>query len=913
MPEIGRTVSHYTILEKLGAGGMGEVYRAEDLTLKRQVALKVLPSPCTADPERLARLEREARVLASLNHPHIAAIYGFEEAEGERFLVLELVEGETLAERLHRGPLSVQAALQVCRQIADGLDAAHEKGIVHRDLKPANVKITPEGVVKVLDFGLAKAVCLTADMADTDGRVLSLGSDDAPTATADMTRAGMVLGTAAYMSPEQSTGRALDKRTDIWAFGCVLYECLTAKRAFAADTVTETLAAVLTGDPDWAALPARTPSKLKDLLRRCLAKDPRARLRDIGDARIEIADVLTSPDAGAGEVRTPRPAWRWLVVTLVLAAGAALGVLAGRSLTRPSAPAVVRTTVLLPAGTQLTREARGPSRTEVALAPDGSYLVFSASPNGSGAQAMLYKRLLASAEATPMRGTEGARTPFFSPDGLWIGFWANKKLYKVSANGGIPDAICDGVHMPFGICWGRDGTITFGTEESAGLERVQAAGGAPQSLTRVDPERDASHRLPHLLPGGKALVFTVMPHTWGVAARVEGLWLETRQRKTLVDDAADARYLPTGHLVFVRRGTLMAAPFDPDRLEITGPSVTIAGTILQAFNELFSEWNSGAGQYAVAESGTLVYVSGGIFPDPVIPRNLVDRDGRAQLWRGFGTRPSLGVRLSPDGRRAVYSSTGLNRTLWVYDIERDTATKLTTDGLSTFATWSPDGKRVAFSWSKAGPLNIWWKRSDGSGEMERLTTSDYAQQPASWSRDGQYLALVEENPSTGSDILIRRMADGEVTRFISTAAAEQWPEFSPDGRWLAYASDESGRNEIYLRAFPGGDKRQTVTSQGGIAPLWSPDGRELFYWNLDRTALMKVDIFPGREAPAGIPKLLFKFATTYSGPVRGYDITPDGRRFLVPEPPRYTPTEVTQLNLVQNWFEEVRRLSPAVK
>jgi serine/threonine-protein kinase len=404
-----------------------------------------------------------------------------------------------------------------------------------------------------------------------------------------------------------------------------------------------------------------------------------------------------------------------------------------------------------------------------------------------------------------------------------------------------------------------------------------------------------------------------MPHTWGVAARVEGLWLGTGRRKTLIDDAADARYLPTGHLVWVRRGTLVAAPFDPSRLEVTGPSVTVTGALLQATNELFSERNSGAGQYSVSESGTLVYASGGIFPDPEIPRNFVDRGGRAQPWSAFGTRPSLGVRLSPDGRRAVFSSTGLDRTLWVYDMERDTATKLTAEGLSMFATWSPDGKRVAFSWSKAGPLNIWWTPSDGSRDMERLTPSDYAQQPASWTRDGKYLALVETGPSTGSDILVRQMADGKMIRFISTAAEEAWPEFSPDGRWLAYASNESGQNEIYLRAFPNGDKRQTVTSRGGMAPLWSPDGRELFYWNLDLTSLMKVDISPGREAPAGIPKLLFKFVTTYSGPVRGYDITPDGRRFVIPEPPRFTPAEVTQLNLVQNWFDDVRRLSPAAK
>jgi Tol biopolymer transport system component len=312
----------------------------------------------------------------------------------------------------------------------------------------------------------------------------------------------------------------------------------------------------------------------------------------------------------------------------------------------------------------------------------------------------------------------------------------------------------------------------------------------------------------------------------------------------------------------------------------------------------------------MSETGTLVYASGGIFPDPEVPRDFVDRDGRIQSWTAYGTRPSVGVRLSPDGRRAVYSGTGLNRTLWVYDIERGTATRLTADGLSMFAAWSPDGTRVAFSWSKAGPLNVWWTRSDGSAQLERLTTSDCTQQPASWSRDGRYLALVETNPSTGDDILIRHMDDGTVIRFVSTPAAETWPEFSPDGRWLAYASNESGRYEICLRAFPGGDRRQTVSSQGGVAPVWAPDGRELFYWSLDLTALMKVDVSLGRDVPAGVPTRLFSFTTTYSDPVRGYDITPDGRRFLIPEPPRYVPAEVTQLNLVQNWVEELKAKVP---
>jgi len=898
-----KTLSHYKILDKIGAGGMGEVYRAEDLRLHRQVAIKVIPDLFAGDPERLARFEREAKLVAALNHPNIAAIYGLEEAEGKRFLVLELVEGETLARRLGPGPLPVDEALEVCRQIAEGLEAAHEKSIVHRDLKPSNIKITPEGKVKILDFGLARAFLDKSPV----GAIA-----DSPTITAEMTLPGVILGTAAYMSPEQAKGRPVDKRADIWAFGCILFECLTGKSAFPGETITEVLAAVLNDEPDWDALPKDLPANIRTVLGWCLQKDRNLRVHEIADARIELFEAPAAQLTVESARRFP-----WICVGAVVAAlafGILIGFLVDRGLRKHLAVPVIRAVINLPPGIQLTRGSRGPTRTEIALAPDGSILVFSASPDGSDAKAMLYRRPLDRVEATAIPGTEGARAPFFSPDGKWIGFWAKRKLNKVAAKGGIPDAFCDVSEVPFGICWGLDGRVIFGAR-TAGLQWVSAAGGQPETLAQIDSGQEGTHRLPHLLPGGQALVFTAMPSRFGVAARIELLLLETHRREILIEDAADARYLPTGHLVFVRRGTLMAVPFDPDRLKITGSAVPVTAGLMQAFNAGDSYSNSGAAQYSFSESGILVFVSGGIFPDPEIRRSWVDRSGRAEPWTVMGIKPASSAgRISPDGRSAAFFTLGLDRNVWVYDIQRNTSTKLTSEGIAGYLAWTPDGKRLAFAWSKAGPRNIWWKPCDGSGEMQQLIKSDFEQQPGSWTRDGKYLALVESNPSTGYDILVLRMEDKSLIRFAATSASEAFPEFSPDGRWLAYASNESGRHEIYLRSFPGGDRRVTISNQGGIEPLWAPpDGRELFYWNPGNTTLMKVDISPGINLSPGTSKVLFKCAASGGDPMRSYDITPDGKRFLIGEPTSYAATEVTQLNLIQNWFEELNRLCPIKK
>jgi hypothetical protein len=766
---IGTTLSHYRITEKLGAGGMGEVYRAEDTNLDRQVAIKVIPDIFSGDPERLARFEREAKLLASLNHPNIAAVYGLEEAGGKRFLVLELVEGETLAQRIAKGPLPVDETLEVCRQIAEGLEAAHEKGVIHRDLKPANVKITPEGKVKVLDFGLAKAF---------QGEMATADASHSPTLTDQMTRPGVILGTAAYMSPEQAKGKTVNKRADIWAFGCILYECLTGKRAFQGDTTTEVVASILKSQPDWTLLPAETPAVVLSLMRRCFQKDPSLRLRDIGDARIEITEAVNL-DVIAAPVPMRRLTRTWMAVTLVLGLLVAALAAAVIYITWMKSPeqVVVQSTIELPAGTRLTGRPY-PSRTELALSPDGKYLVFSASPDGNASGAMLYRRALAQSEAEPVNGTEQARQPFFSPDGKWIGFWANGKLSKVPAEGGIPKDLTAYPGLPMGTTWSDGGKIIWGGE---GLQWIPAEGGMAQDLTTIDPTRDAQHTLPFALPGGKAILFTAMPDAFGTRARIEAVSFANGTRKLLIEDAADARYLPTGHLVFLRQGQLMAVSFDPARLEVTGTAarVLLSG-VEQALNVNSAGMHSGAGQFSVSRSGLLAHAAGGIDHIPKIELVWVDRQGKVEVLAGFD-KPEVTnqVRFSPDGRRLAFPQHA--GPLWLFDLERTTYTKLFPEGISASPRWSPDGRRLAFSWSVAGPISVWLATIEGGGALERLIESKSTTLwLSSWSTDGKYLALVGYGSDTGTDIVIYRMEEKKLVPFLNSRSAEGYPEFSLD-------------------------------------------------------------------------------------------------------------------------------------
>jgi serine/threonine-protein kinase len=850
---LGKTLSHYKITDKLGAGGMGEVYRAEDTNLDRQVAIKVLPDVFADDPERLARFEREAKLLASLNHTNIASIYGLEQADGKRFLVLELVEGETLAERIRKGPLPVDEALEVCRQIAEGLESAHEKGVIHRDLKPANVKITPERKAKILDFGLAKA--FHEEPAATD-------LSHSPTITEGMTREGVILGTAAYMSPEQAKGKPVDKRADIWAWGCVLYECL----------------------------------------RRCLEKDPNRRLRDSWDVRIEIErasePATPSPTVAISAARPSR--WRlvipWvLVMVFSLLAGFALSGLWNRS--TPKLGTVRRFSLNLPQGERL-RLGERLERSSVALSPDGGRLVYVAS--GGGSQ-QLYLREMDELEARPIPGTEGARNPFFSPDGKWVAFLTSGKLRKVSLSSGASETICDALPVSSGGSWGTDDSILFTPTPTSGLVRVSADGGTPSPVTNPDVTRgEFGHLYPKELPGGKALLFTIgTGESWGDTG-IAVLSFETGQWRTLIKDGTCPQYLPTGHLLYGRSGGLLVVPFDLGRLQVTGSPVRVLEGVMTRIGAEFS----------LSQDGSLIYLPGaGGWPERTLA--WVDRQGQAvplPVPPGSYATP----RISPDGTRAVtviYDRKTGDSQIWSFDLARPLLTRFTFAARSCwFPCWTPDGRRVTFALATGQAPDLSWKSGDGTGAEEQLAKMDYAQFPTSWSRDGRILLFTDEHPETNYDIWFLPVADeGEPQPWLKSHFVETAAVLSPDGRWIAYQSDETGRFEIYVKPFQGRGRKQPVSTNGGTEPLWAPNGRELFYREGDKMMAVAVEADP--EFSAARPRLLFEGRHSRSSVLANYDITPDGQRFLMVKPGEQE-SALTQINIVLNWFEELKRLVP---
>jgi len=879
----------YEILAQLGAGGMGEVYRARDTRLGREVAIKVLPEAFARDPDRLARFQREAQLLAALNHPNIAAIHGLEEQDGLRYLVLEYVPGETLAERVGAGlkpapsPLPMEEALEISKQIAEALEAAHEKGIMHRDLKPANIKVTPEGQVKVLDFGLAKAFESEASAADLSR---------SPTLSMAATRAGVILGTAAYMSPEQAKGRPLDERADIWAFGCVLWEMLVGRQLFSGETVTDMLAAVIRAEPDWNALPPETPPAIRQLLSRCLQKDSKRRLRHIGDARIEIEDALSVP-AGAvqripekPELTARRELARWplLVAIAVLAALAGAGVV-WKLLPAPQAPAHL--VVTLPAGESLAL-GEGPA---MALSPDGRWLAYVVH---RGATQQLYVRSIAEFQAKPIPGTDGAFNPFFSPDSQWIGFVAAGKMKKVPLGGGSAATICNGQGV-WGASWATDGNIYFAERwQGESLLRVPAAGGTPQVISRPDAKKGEScHRWPHALPGGQGVLFTVGAGATFDDARIALLDVKTGQWKTLVEGGSNPRYVRTGHLLYVRAGTLFAIPFDLKKLEVTGtPVPVLEGVTTSTAN--------GEGQFSVAEDGSLVYVPGGTAHSE---RKLVwvDRKGTnkpvTELRRAYED-----LDLSPDGRRLALTIEGPTWNIWVHDLERGTLTRFTHEQTNTDPQWTPDGKRIVFTSFREGQYGLFWKPADGSGPEERLVAGPNFLHPYSFSADGRFLAYSDQHPKTDSDIWVLPMeGERKPQPFLRTPFQEMFPALSPDGRWIAYQSNESGRPEIYLQPFPGPGGRIQISTDGAWTPLWASTGRELFYLNAEKVMAVPIETKP--TIRAGAPRVMFQLATIFTG--HPYDHSPNAERFVF-----ITPSEQqgasAQIYVVLNWFEELK-------
>jgi Tol biopolymer transport system component len=882
MLNTGTKLGTYEVTVHIGSGGMGEVYQAHDTKLGRDVAIKVLPEAFAHDPERLSRFQREAKMLAALNHPNIATIYGLEQSSGTSYLVMELVSGETLAERVKReGAFPIQEALKIAVQIAEALEGAHEKGIIHRDLKPANVKVTLEGKVKVLDFGLAKAFA---------GDGVSSDPSDSPTLSMAATMHGVILGTAAYMSPEQARGKSVDKRTDIWAFGCVLYELLTGKQAFQGEDVTEILAAVVKTEPDWQAVPSAVPAKVRDLLRRCLQKDKTMRLRDAGDARIEIHEALTSPAPNVPAVPTlpAVPAWRQVAVAgIVLLAGAAIAGVAVWKL-RPGSPQPVsRLAVPLPPGESL----RMLNTQVLALSPDGSRIAYVSSRAG---KQQIYLRAFDSMESKALSGTEGAESLFFSPDGKWLGFSAGGKLMKVSMSGGAPLSICE-AQNPRGVTWGDNGTIVFAPGFGvSGLSQVSAAGGKPQAITSRDPTaEEEADRWPQLLPGGRAVLFTAWNRNLD-DAQIIVQRLDTRERRIILQGGTDPRYVPSGHLVYARAGTLMAVPFDLSRFQVTGEPIPVAEDVSLA--------TEGVAQFDISRTGSLVYVPGDLQGNG---RRLVwvDRKGKEQPLEA-PPRNYLNPRLSPDGQRVAVTIQGANDDVWVYDIPRQTLSRLTSQARSLNPIWTPDGKRIIYRSNRTGILNMFWKAADGSGEEERLTVSQSNQWPSAVSPDGQALAFV----SSGRDLWILNLTgDRKSHPFQKTRINENSPSFSPDGRWLAYTSDESGLNEVYVQPFPAGGRKVQISTEGGEQARWARSG-ELFYRNGDK--IMSIALTTQPTLVAGKPRMVFEGGYE---PGSGYDVSQDGQRFLMLKPVESQASAPTQINVVLNWFEELKQKVPAGK
>jgi serine/threonine-protein kinase len=904
---IGKTISNYRVTSELGKGGMGEVWRAQDTKLGRDVALKVLPDSFAQDPERLERFDREAKVLASLSHPNVAGIYGLEEVDGKPFLVMEVAEGETLADRIAKGPLPVEDAVRIAKQIAEAVEVAHEKGIIHRDLKPGNVMVTEDGGVKVLDFGLAKAMGIHP-LSGNSGQDWT----QSPTLAPGMTQAGMLLGTAGYMSPEQARGKPVDRRSDIWAFGCVLFEMLGGRKAFDGETVTDVLGAIVHKDPDIENLPADVPGRIRRLIGRCLQKDQSRRLQSIGDARIALQEWLEDPGADVAEATSAPTAagWkRWLPWAVAVAgtlAGVAIGalLLGGGGEPEP----VRRFRFDLSEQTLFTNVGAS-----VVLSPDGSrvaYATGTAAGNGE-----LFVRPLDRYEGVSLdAGPSGDAPyhPFFSPDGEWVGYVTRDELKKVSVTGGAPITLAP-VTRSRGASWGPDGTIVFAREASGGLSLIPAAGGEVAVLTTLDKEAgEVSHRWPQWLPGGKAVLFTSgREEGSGFEMAIEAVIVETGERKIVHRGGHYGRYAPTGHVLFVQDATLFALPFDSGSLEVRGSQMPVLEGIEAQPGE------AGA-QYDVSASGILTYVEGSASLK-TFPITWVDRTGRTEtLWEEAGIYGS--PRLSPDGKSLALSVLrDDNWDVWIYDLQRGVATRLTFgEGYDADPVWSADGEWIAFSSDREGTPTIFRKRTDGSSEAERLLEPGIIPfaSPLSWSPDGKVLLVHTLGQDTADDLHFLEVGVGDkVEPFRVTPFSEFMPTFSPDGRWIAYVSNETGRPEIYVSSYPPGRGKWQISDSMGDQPRWSSSGRELFYRTND--GIMAVDVNgSGESFRADKARLLF------SGPFLGglggvtvpglsfpdYDVSADGSRFVM-----FTGGDneigFSTVNVITGWFSELQRLT----
>ena len=909
----GAHLGSYEILAAIGAGGMGEVYRARDTRLNRDVALKILPDTFTHDRERVARFQREAHVLAALNHPHIAAIYGLDEANGSQFLVLELVDGESLDKRAARGPIPVAEALEIAGQVAEALEAAHDKGIIHRDLKPANIALTSDGQVKVLDFGLAKAL---EPMSAASANVTASPTITTP---AMMTGIGMILGTAAYMSPEQAKGRPADKRSDVWAFGCVLYEMLTGTRAFGGEDVSDTLAAVLRSDPDWTALPKDVSPNTRLLLQCCLEKDCKKRIGDMSTARFLITQpAIVDPAAGVS-VRPPTPMWRRVapfVVTAAVAAALMAGVLWALRPT-PVPVMISRFTIPLPEGQVFTNDGRH----VVAISPDGGQIVYVA-------DGRLHLRSMRDLKSTPIRGTEGRQgvlNPVFSPDGRSIAFWVaeDRTIRRMAVNGGAAVTVCT-AERPTGISWDASG-ILFG-QGSEGVMRVAADGGKPEPLVRLK-EGEVAHG-PQMLPDGRHVLFTVATGTsadrWD-KAKVVLQELTSDDRKTLIDGGSDGRVLPTGHIVYALGGTLLAVPFDIRRLEVRGGPVPILDGVRRGNTP---EINPGVAHFSVSTTGALIYVPGPVSLTPD-DQQLVRVDPKGdmeplKLAKGRYETP----RVSPDGKRLAFATDDAKEAIvWIYDLSGTSSVRrLTVGGRNRYPIWSADGERVAFQSDREGDASIFWQRADGTGPAERLTTAEpgASHLPESWSPKGdRFLFSVIPKAVGGASLWTFSLQDRKAERFGGvqlTAANLPRAVFSPDGRWVAYMSDETGMTGVYVQPFPATGTKYPISKGRAFSPLWSPDGKGILY----------VDAANRGTGELVIVHLTTEPTFTFGNPVvrpsgrfqtggvsapnspRRFDMAPDGTIIGIVEADRISSqSDALRIEVVLNWLEELKQRVPS--
>ncbi len=898
-PAQGTTLDRYRLEEKIGAGGMGEVWKATDLTLDRLVAVKILPEAFSADPQRVARFEREAKLLASLNHANIAMIHGLHSVQGMHFLAMELVSGEDLAERLNRGALPLDVALDIARQLAEALEAAHDSGVVHRDLKPANIQIAADGRVKVLDFGLAKAF-------ENDPASSKPALTHSPTMTAAATMAGVILGTAAYMSPEQARGLSADRRADVWAFGCVLYEMLTGRRLFEGETVSDTLAAVLKTEPNWRTLPSSTPAGVRTLLRRCLVKDPRKRLQAIGDARIAIEETLARPEAGedpqeGAATRAPGLRRRELLAWLI-AAGLGvfcLALAAARLRTAPASPsAMVRASLNPPLHTSFDLAADRSGG--LSFSPDGRYVTFPL--RTADGDKSLWVRSLDSLDARPLPGTRGGNWPFWSPDSQQIAFFAGGKLRRIDLAGSPSIAICDASDGRGGD-WNRDGIILFAPTANSGIFRVPASGGHPQAITQLDAQaKETTHRWPTFLPDGRHFLFLAGSHNGDLHSEANAVYLaelgkEGRRRLLL---ARSNIVYDSGHLLYVRDRALLAQPFDPDRLELTGDPTSIAENVAIETNFFRTVFASSRGgsllfQAASATSGVRLTWFG--------------RDGKP-IGKAGDVSGLLGsyqwLTLSPDGKRAAYSQSDPESgraNIWISDFERGVRSRLTFEPVSVSygGLWSPDGQQIVYSVSALHD-DLYIRKASGSDPVV-LVHSEADKQATDWSRDGRDLLFdsVGDKPGSTWGIWIVPLGERDKPRpFIDTEATERGGRFSPDSRWMLYTSDESGRTEVYVVPFPGPGGKWQVSTSGATTAWWTQEGKEIVYLSPDLTVMSVPVRSTAATFVADTPRPLFRVPLALAA-----DVTRDGQRFLVvmrPEDEQQEP-----LTLVTNWPAGLKR------